>query len=389
MRPGAETAMADPTEDMAALLALLEGCNNPGVTRDALLIRVAEMPPDLRRPRHIRLIEAALDPLRTCDRAVQFRLPDQTLVMTWRGPALAETRSVMAGLDELFADLPQAPHEILALPRDSARLARIIAASVPVASEPATPARQSLTPGLLAQMEAALAHADVATLLRCRPVCAFDGAGIGRLAWDRQGLNVTQLAAMLAPETDIRADPWLFRRLTRSFDRRLLAAIAQPFELRNRGPFALDLSLHSVLAPEFLRFDAALPSALRGRVTVILLADDMLADPTNFVFVRDFLRARTYRIGLGEPRLAWLAAFPCAWAGVDSLYASAEPAPAAGLSLDPELTARLVLCGVTSPDQLAWGQARGISLFEGPAARPDPAARRLNLRRAAGREMRF
>ena len=372
----AEAPAADTAEGMAAVLALLEGCNNPGVTRDALLVRVADMPADLRRPRHIRLIEAALEPLRGCDRAAMFRLPDHTLVMTWRGPAPTEAQAVMTGLDALFADLPSPPHDILALPRDSARLARIIAASVPLPEPQPATARQSLTPALLARMEAALAQADVAMLLRCRAVCTLDDGGAGRLAWDRQGLNVAQLAEVLAPESDIEADPWLFRRLTRSFDRRLLAAIAQPYELRNRGPFALDLSLQSVLAPEFLRFDAALPSALRGRVAINLLADDMLADPANYVFVRDFLRARLYRIGLGELRLDWLAAFPHASAGVDCLYVRAEP------EMPPlDIPGRVVLSGVSRPEQIAWGQACGIDLFEGPMVRPDPAARRLNLRR--------
>ena len=53
----------------------------------------------------------------------------------------------------------------------------------------------------------------------------------------------------------MRADPWLFRRLTRTFDRRMLALLASPEELRLAGPLGIDLNVASVLSPAFLRFD--------------------------------------------------------------------------------------------------------------------------------------
>ncbi len=365
--------------DLAGLLSVLEGCNNPGVTRDALLVRVPDIPAELRRPQHLRLIEAALDPLRDCDRWARHELPDHSLVITWRGPALMETRAVLAGLDALFADLPNAPHELLALPRDVARLAKVIAASVPEAQVEPRARRPALTAAELTRLEAVLAQADVTVLMRRRPVCQLTSATAGRLAWDRQGVNVMDLATSLAPKADIHADPWLFRRLTNSVDRRLLAALSQPYELRNRSPFSLALNLASVLEPEFLRFDAALPPALRGRVTIDLLPDAIIADPITFTFVRDFLKAREYNIGLHDLPGDSLAAFPPSAIGADILYLL-DPPP--DLQISPDLAPQLVLCGITDITQVTWGLARGVTHFEGPAIRPDPAARRLNLHRS-------
>ena len=78
----------------------------------------------------------------------------------------------------------------------------------------------------------------------------------------------------------------------------MLALLASPGELAGVRPFALDLNVASVLGPEFLRFDAALPPALRGRVTIELMPQDILADPASYVFARGFAKARGYRLML-------------------------------------------------------------------------------------------
>ena len=57
---------------------------------------------------------------------------------------------------------------------------------------------------------------------------------------------------------DVQKDPWLFRRLTRTLDRRMLSLLASPGRIDVAyGPFALDLNVASLLSPEFLRFDAS------------------------------------------------------------------------------------------------------------------------------------
>ncbi len=98
------------------------------------------------------------------------------------------------------------------------------------------------------------------------------------LAWEERTLSLAELAAELLPGYDLAADPWLFRRLTRTLDRRMLALLASPGELAAARPFALDLNVASLLGPEFLRFDAALPPALRGRVVLALSPADVVAD---------------------------------------------------------------------------------------------------------------
>lgn len=366
-----------------ALLAVLEGCNNPGVTRCALLIRTPLLPPGLRRPHHLRLIRGALEPLRNLDRAGLYLLADDTMVACWRGPGGEDLRAAHETLDQLFADLPEYPVGLLDLPRDEAILRAAIAASLPDLPAAAPATGQPLDPARLLALETALGQADIAPFIRRRPVCFWPEGENPRLAWHQRCLSVRDLAATLAPGVDLRGDPWLFRRLTRSFDRRMLALLADPYELRDAGAFALDLNVSSIVETAFLRFDAALPSSLRGKVTLGLRPDDILGDPAGYAFARDFARARSYRLALRGVSAAWLHVFPPDLLGLDRLLVEAEPgAP----PLPPGRADQTVLCRVADQAMLEWGWQQGIRLFEGPFIRPDPQTlSRLNLRRVGRR----
>ena len=379
---------AGPMEDAAALAALVRESVASGIARRALLLRLSTLPRALARPHHLRLAREAVAPLALADRARCFTLPNTDLVLVWRGDTPAEA-AVLAALAHLFADEaeslpdPAALVACLRLPDEADRLLAAIDASRP----PPPPARRRAAGGrmldltTLAALEAALAGADMARFARRPPVGAWIGTGVGAgagtgvgtgvgtgfaLAWERRALSVAELAETLVPAHDVRADPWLHRRLTRTLDRRLLALLAAPGELRGAAPFGLDLNVGSVLAPEFLRFDAALPPDLRGQVTLGLHAADAMADPAAFLFARDFARARHYRLLLRGAGAELLEVVPRAGLGLDLVQLRWSPALAAA---DParlaEDAARIVLAGTDSAEALAWGKAVGIGLFRG------------------------
>ena len=120
-----------------------------------------------------------------------------------------------------------------------------------------------------------------------------------------------------------------------------------------------------MLSAEFLRFDAALPAALRGRVVLGLMPADIMADPGAFQFARDFARARGYRLLLHGVSAELLKVFPLDRLGLDLLQLcfSRELMQIAALP-DP---ASIVLARVHHVGALEWGQACGITLFEGRA----------------------
>ncbi len=183
-----------------------------------------------------------------------------------------------------------------------------------------------------------------------------------RLAWEERFLSVPELIDAVAPGCDAKADIWLFRRLTRALDRRMLSILSDPGELRGAGPFSITLNVASVLSPEFLRFDAAMPSALRSRVVIGLLPADVASDAGAFVFARNFARARSYRICLRAVSAALLPVLDLPALELDFIQliwsdelGRSRLADAAG--------ARWVLGRPCDDEATEWGKRAGIGLF--------------------------
>jgi hypothetical protein len=308
------------------------------------------------RPHHLRLVRGALNELLMAERAQLFRLsrdPACDLVVVWRAATDLVVRECLATLRELFSGavlspLPQGGQselvELLELPRDTAVLLWAIDA---VRAPPPPP------PPVV----------DVSRFARRRDVCALEPNARFALRWEKRFLSVAELFATLAPDRAAQADPWLFRRLTRTLDHRMLSLLSATGELRDAGPFGLNLNVASILAPEFLRFDAALPLALRGRVVLDLMPADVLADPAAFLFARDFAHARGYRLLL-RAVTELLDVLPLALSGLDLLQLRWSPAleQVSALPSDPQ---RIVLAHADRPEAIAWGRARGILLYAG------------------------
>jgi hypothetical protein len=365
--------------DAQLLGELLRKCELAGIERHCFVLFLSRLPADLARPHHLRLAADAIEPLSRADRAQRFVLPNGDIAMVWRGAADATVAACQRGLTDLFADLGDAAFDaatlglVLHLPFEGDTLRRLIDASV-TAAEPAgaaAPPLEALDTAALAALEAALARADVARFARRRCVCAMSPGGAFQTQWETRYLSLDELALELAPDRALQADPWLFRRLAHTLDRRLLALLASPDELRDAGPFGLDLNVASLLAPEFIRFDAALPQDLRGQVTLGLLPEDLLADPSAFLFARDFARSRGYRLKLCMPAAELLPVMPLARLGLDllELHWSLDLTV-----LDPDIVEReaprLVLADADTADAIVWGRLCGITRFEGKAALP-------------------
>ena len=364
---------ASHRQDALQLAALIRDCRTADIERHVAVVRLSKLDPDRLRPHHLRLARAAMEPLAHADRARLFVLPSRDLVAVWRGAAdLARTTSRngilhLFGGDErvpLASDLLWQDH---ALPRDADVLLRLARGPEPdQARPPAEPMLIPLDPGSLSALESQLVHADVARFVRRLKVAELEPGGGLALAWEKRRLDITELAACLSSRHDLRAEPWLFRRLTRTLDRRMLALLAAQGELAEAGPFSVQLNIASLLGPEFLRFDGNLPPHLRGRVSIDLAPEDVLADPAAFLFARDFARGRGYRLILSGLHAGLLPMLPLRRLGLDVVDLRwSEALPTLDLAALQAEPARIVLSGVEDDAALAWGRAQGIGWFAG------------------------
>ena len=358
-----------------ALAALVRACATAEVGRRVMLLRVEALPRSLARPHHLRLAHAALDPLLGAERGQWYTLPGGRVAVSWRGDAAAAVSTARTLLAYLLQDTPGAPDPVALapvydLPQDGDALLLALASPATPAAPPTEPPPEPFDVAALAAAEAQLAGADVSRFARRRPVYErLDGRLVP--AWEERRLSLAELGATVAPGRDVRAQPWLLHRLTRTLDRRMLALLCAPGELQSAGPFGLCSNVSGLLGPEFLRFDALLPAHLRGRVVLGLQPVDILADPAAFAFARDFAHTRSYRLMLRDVDAALLPVLAPERMELDlvQLRWSAELARLgpADLPVAPE---SLVLARADGAEALAWGEACGIRLFQGRAVLP-------------------
>ena len=361
-------------QDDAAFRNVLAQSARAGARRRAVVLHTDGLPPALARPHHIRLAREAVLPLTGTDRAQMFELSRGRLAIIWRSGGDAELAQARIALGHLLAGQPDgtAPEigELLTLydlPDQAAWLLdEISEAEMPAR---AAPALSALDPGKLAALETRLHQADLSRFARWRPVLWLDGKA--RLpAWEERYFALPEIAASLCPDCDLKAEPWLFRRLTRALDRRMLAMLSSPRELLGCGAFALNLTVETILSAGFMAFDEALPLALRNEVLLYVGSADVLADLEGFTFARRFAQARGYRLALADASLALLRFFDIGAMALDyvQVACSAELMRAPGLLRDsvPQATA-IVLQGLDTTDALQWASRAGFKLGQGRA----------------------
>ncbi len=355
------------------LSSLVRNCVSSGAPRQVLVLRIDRLPVSLSRPHHLRLADTALKPLLRASRAELFHLPGPRWVVAWRGDAEDALLEAVDTLDHLLQGsgitLPELA-VLYELPDQADLLLEALGGDGPAMPDPEpNPGYHPLDPALLTLLEASLAQADVTRFARRRSIWQL-GREAPVLAWEERTLSVRELADGLVPGHDLTAEPWLFRRLTRTLDRRMLALLASPGELREAGPFAIELNVASLMSSEFLRFDANLPPGLRGNVTLSLPPADVIADPRAFAFASAFVRSLGYRLLLRNATPELLAVLAPAARVFDLLQLPwdeglAERMAKLGNFANPE---QMVLTGCTTRHGIAWGRGLGLRHFSGSMA---------------------
>ncbi len=243
------------------------------------------------------------------------------------------------------------------------------------ANKPQKRMRKPLTPAALQEMEKALAQADLSSLTRQQPICAIKAGADPVIVMKEFYVSIRDLAGQIAGDVDLTSDRWLFQRLTQTLDRRVLSQFGRLEKGDTWRYFSLNLNVATVLAPEFLKFDGALRSGARGTISIELPPADVFSDASAFVFARDFLRARGYRVCLDGLTHFIAPMIDRARLGVDLLKLQWDPELAeSGSELrKKELTefvkragaARVILCRCDDQRAVDYGSALGIFMFQG------------------------
>lgn len=233
----------------------------------------------------------------------------------------------------------------------------------------------AIRPTHLEQIERAIEHADLANILRRQDVCAIVPGMRPEPMFHELYFSMYYLAQTLLPGHNVTADDFLFRHLTRVLDRRMLALMAQRELFPMLRAAALNLNVRTVLSAEFMEFDKETNNKDRGSLAIELPALDIMNDPNEYLFARDFLKERGYKIVLDGMKYLNLPLIDRDWLGFDfvkvawtpSLYddAAGQRGGALKAAVSRIGRERVVLCRVDSEDGLKAGEALGITLYQG------------------------
>lgn len=280
--------------------------------RRAVLVHLSRLRPYNRREHHLRIASSCFDRLGKKYESALFRLISGDIVFIAKGPSIEEIEEAILRLRYLFsldplltqggaqegefctwydletdyAELKQAAEEQLAQ-RAQGRDAR----------QPKPKGQpEPLDPRRLGQIEQIIATADLSPLVRRQPIClAIEGHQIEPLLLEIF-VSIAELGRAVMPGVDIAADRWLFQHLTRLLDLRVLSLLMHKGEIDPKRGFSLNLNVATTLSPEFQEFDRVVGAERASAAVIELQQIDIYADPGSYVFARDWLKERGYKI---------------------------------------------------------------------------------------------
>ncbi len=394
--PRLDRAAADDTAIERLLLDYTRRVARYPGGRRAVVIHLSQLRPDNRRGHHIRIAVNTFESLVKQFDGQIFLLDNADIVFVCKNASIAAIDEAITRLRYLFGEDPlaaeldeTAPDRFATwydLERDNddfvafvetmhdqavkrrKRLA-VIAGVAPLAES------QAMDAAALAELAATIERADLSSMTRRQAIAAIMGEEAPKPIFREIYFSIAALRDAVMPERDITSDRWLFQHLTQFLDRRMLVFLRQSGAQEIAGSFSLNLNVATLLSKEFLDFDQWLRARSRASLVVELQKLDIFADLGAFVFARDFLRERGYRLCLDGISALALPFVDREQLGLDFLKLSwtpdmADPWPTERLTRFRDAVqrtgvSRIILAQCDNEEAVAFGRTLGLRLFQG------------------------
>jgi len=351
-----------------------------------------------RQAHHVRIVKKTLESLVRRHNASIYDLRNGDLMVLVKGADSGEIDAVILQVRYLFSEDPLFKGDaaepgqggfctIYHLERDFPALSRRVrqlheegtseeqASGSGTGESGASQAGQAITPRQLEQLERAIEQADLANLLRRQDICAIFAGVKPEKIYHELYFSMRYLAETILPGFDVTSNAWLFRHLTGVLDRRMLALMTrrEAFPLLRAG--AINLNVTTVLSADFLEFDKETNRSDRGSLAIELPAIDVLNAPAEYLFARDFLRERGYKVAIDGLNHLLLPALDRDWLGFDFIKVQwaenllddsiGHRAGALSAAVQKIGRDRVILCRVDSGSAIEAGENLGITLYQG------------------------
>ena len=373
-----------------ALLELAERLQRHREGRLAVHIHLSRLAPHNRRVQYIRLAFSTFDNSVAHQDGQTFLLRNNDIVFVGRTERRKQIEDAVVRLRYLFSEdaLVQLldetqesgfcswyvlDHEYDRFLEACRRIHQMSTTRLPEELAKGGPPRSAITPKSLTKLEELLAGTDLSNIIRNQPVCALGEKMEASPLFHEIYVSIGDLEETLMPLVQFGANPWLFQYLTQILDKRMLAHLSR--EWGDDRSFSINLNVSTLLSPDFLRFDKQISTSARGRLVIEIQKLDIFADMGAFIFAREYVRDRGYRLcldgmthltlpfidreklGLDMVKLLWSPEF----AGVESARQLDDlRGCVAGFG-----ASRVILARCDNEAAIKTGRALGINLFQG------------------------
>lgn len=232
-----------------------------------------------------------------------------------------------------------------------------------------------MDPDLLARVEKALAQTDLSSHIRRQTISAVVGKAPPQEIFTEVFVSIGDLRETMLPDTDMGSSPWLFQHLTETLDQRVLSIINRQDDRTLSRDISINLNVGTIMGPEFLAFDDNLGAGTRGSIVLEMNHVDIFANLSDFLFARDFVHERGYRIcidGLNHRTLPFINRkrlgadmVKLIWnADMERVIRTAEGKLLKEI-IQHNGASRVILCRVEEPRHIEIGQYLGLTMFQG------------------------
>lgn len=227
----------------------------------------------------------------------------------------------------------------------------------------------------LVAIEHDLKNADLSKVMRRQPVCAVVPGSSARKVFEEIYIHIAHLRQALKAEVDFFSNRWLFKYLTQTLDARMLEAIGADSQRYCAAPISLNLNVETLLSSAFSSFDAVLPPVTKVGIIIEIPVVDVFADIIGFNVARDEVQKLGYRLCLDGLTTQSFVQIDRDRLKVDLLKiqwnadAQSDLKTPENQALAKAIAAcgarRVILCRCDSRQAVEYGQALGLSLFQG------------------------
>lgn len=227
----------------------------------------------------------------------------------------------------------------------------------------------------LASIERELREVSLAPLIRRQPICAAIPETAIRSVFDEMYINIAHLRETLSVDVDLLSNRWLFKYLTQILDDKMLEMVARDTARYLQTPISLNLNIPTLLSSRFAEFDAMLKPGMKVSVVIELQLADVFADMSGFLFAKDTVQKLGYRVCLDGVTELSFPQIDRKRLGFDliKLQWNADIESDVKSVANEQLAEAIKVCGANrviltrcdSQKAVAYGQALGLSLFQG------------------------